>query len=95
MGAHGAVFAKWAFIYPGPVPLARCYVVAKGLCHRKQMLRTHVVCMHVFACVCAWVCVCVCACSSTCLWAHARDCVHTYIVNSHVCNGTVSLHMEA
>jgi hypothetical protein len=74
VGAHGAVFAKWAFIYPGPVPLARCYVVAKGLCHRKQMLRTHVVCMHVFACVC--VCVCVRVVVDVHVRARARLCAH-------------------
>ncbi len=55
-------------------PLARCYVVAKGLCHRKQMLRTHVVCMHVFACVCA--CVCVRVVVDAHVRARARLCAH-------------------
>ena len=43
--------------------LAKCYVVAKGIWYRKQMPRTHVVCMRVYACVCVSVCVCVCVCA--------------------------------
>ena len=66
-GWHVVLSAKWAFIYPGPVPLNRGCIVAR--CNgREHNKRTHIcracAAMHVHADMCPHACarVCVCAC---------------------------------
>ena len=64
-GGHWVLSAKWAFIYPGPVPLNRGCIVAR--CNgREHNKRTHIcracAAMHVHADMCPHACARVCVC---------------------------------